>query len=123
MTKSAKWAVGIVVFVGFIAGLWYVIFGLTGMLWWGSETTTTASLDPAEPPQIPLSDLSSLDIDRALREMEESQIKAPVGLSDDPRLTTVDCKCGCGIVLMDCDCEVALKQIEEVRTTKGKTER
>ncbi len=58
----------------------------------------------------------ALNIDRALREMEECQrtgltveyrMEGPVQLSDDPRLRTVECECGCDIVLADCSCEVA----------------
>ncbi len=131
MTKSTKWALGVAVFVGFIVVLWYGVFSLTGMLWWNSEVTAARSLDPPKAPQFVLPDLSSLDIDGALREMEEyqrtgpiveHQMKGPAQLSDDPRLKTVECKCGCGIVLADCSCEVALEQIEELAITKGEIE-
>jgi len=131
MTKSTKWVLGIAVFVGFIIILWYAVFSLTGMLWWNSEVTAATSLDPPKAPQIVLPDLSSLNIDRALRGMEESQrtepivehqVKGPAQLSDDPRLKRVECKCGCGIVLADCSCAVALKQIEELGITKGEIE-
>ncbi len=131
MTKSIKWALGIAVLVGFIIILWYAVFSLTGMLWWNSEVTAATWLDPPKAPQIVFPDLSSLNIDRALRGMEESQrtepiveqqMKGPAQLSDDPRLKTVECKCGCGIVLADCSCEVALKQIEELGITKGEIE-
>ena len=131
MTKSTKWALGIAVFVGFIVILWYAVFSLTGMLWWNSEVTAATWLDPPKAPQFVLPDLSSLDIDRALRGMEESQrtepivehqMKGPLQLSNDPRLKTIECKCGCGIVLADCSCAVALKQIEELGITKGEIE-
>jgi len=131
MTKSTKWASGVGVLVGFIVILWYAAFSLTGMLWWNSEVTAAISLDPPKAPRIVLPDLSSLDIDKALREMEESQkaksavehqMKGPAQLPDDPRLKVVKCKCGCGIVLADCSCAVALKQIEELGITKGEIE-
>ena len=131
MTKSTKWALGIGVLVGFIVIIWYGVFSLTGMLWWNSEVTVATSLDPPKAPQIVLPDLSSLDMDRALRGMEESQrtepiiehqMKGPVQLSDDPRLILVKCECGCGFVLANCDCPVALKQIEELRIIKGEIE-
>ncbi len=131
MTKSTKWALGIGVLVGFSVILWYGVFSLTGMLWWNSEVTVATSLDPPKAPQIVLPDLSSLDMDRALRGMEESQrtepiiehqMKGSVQLSDDPRLILVKCECGCGIVLANCDCPVALKQIEELRIIKGEIE-
>ena len=131
MTKSTKWALGIAVLVGFIVILWYGVFSLTGMLWWNSEVTAARWLDPPKAPQIVLPDLPFLDIDRALRGLEESQrresivehqMKGPLQLSDDPRLKTIECKCGCGIVLADCDCPVALKQIEELGITKGEIE-
>ena len=131
MTKSTKWALGVAVFVGLIVILWYGVFSLTGMLWWNSEVTGVRSLDPPKAPQFGLPGLSSLDIDRTLREMEEYQrtepivehrMEGPAQLSDDPRLKTVECKCGCGIVLADCDCPVALKQIEELGITKGEIE-
>lgn len=131
MAKSTKWTLGIAVFVGFIVILWYGVFSLTGMLWWNSEVTAATSLDPPKAPQFILPDLSSLNIDRALRGMEESQRREPivehrmkgsVQLSDDPRLKTIECKCGCGIVLANCDCPVALKQIEELGITKGEIE-
>ncbi len=131
MTKSTKWALGIAVFVGFIVILWYAVFSLTGMLWWNSEVTAARWLDPPKAPQIVLPDLSSLDIDKASRELREPekvkpvpdhQMKGPAQLSDDPRLKTIECKCGCGIVLADCSCAVALKQIEELGITKGEIE-
>ncbi len=131
MKESTRWALGIGVFLGFIALLWYAVFSLTGMLWWNSEVTASTSLDPPKAPQFVLPDLSSLNIDRALREMEESQrteltvehqMEGPVQLSDDPRLILVKCECGCDIVLADCSCEVALKQIEELGITKGEIE-
>lgn len=131
MKKFARWTVGMGVFLGFIVVLWYAVFSLTGMLWWNSEVIPIRSLDPPKAPQFVFPDLSSLDIDRTLRGLEESQrrepieehqMKGPVQLSDDPRLKTVECKCGCGIVLADCSCEVALKQIEELGITKGEIE-
>jgi hypothetical protein len=129
--KFARWTVGVGVFLGSIVVLWYGVFSLTGMLWWNSEVTAARSLDPPKASQFILPDLSSLDIDRTLRGLEESQrrepieehqMKGPVQLSDDPRLKTVECKCGCGLVLADCSCEVALKQIEELAITKGEIE-
>lgn len=131
MTKSTKWALGIGVLVGFIVIIWYGVFSLTGMLWWNSEVTVATSLDPPKAPQIVLPDLSSLDMDRALRGMEESQrtepiiehqMKGSVQLSDDPRLILVKCECGCGFVLANCDCPVALRQIEELGIIKGEIE-
>ena len=131
MTKSTKWAVGIGIFVIFIVILWYGVFSLTGMLWWNSEATAAKSLDPPKAPQLILPGLSFLDIDRTFRGLEEyqrtepkveHQMKGPVQLSDDPRLKTIECTCGCGIVLVDCSCEVALKQIEELAITKGEIE-
>lgn len=131
MKKFARWTVGVGVFLGSIVVLWYGVFSLTGMLWWNSEVTAARSLDPPKASQFILPDLSSLDIDRTLRGLEESQrrepieehqMKGPVQLSDDPRLKTVECKCGCGLVLADCSCEVALKQIEELAITKGEIE-
>ncbi len=131
MKKFARWTVGVGVFLGSIVVLWYAVFSLTGMLWWNSEVTAARSLDPPKASQFILPDLSSLDIDRTLRGLEESQrrepieehqMKGPVQLSDDPRLKTVECKCGCGLVLADCSCEVALKQIEELAITKGEIE-
>ncbi len=131
MKKFARWTVGIGAFVAFIVILWYGVFSLTGMLWWNSEVTAATSLDPPKASQFILPDLSSLNIDRALKGMERSQrrepivehqMKGPVQLSDDPRLKTVECKCGCGLVLADCSCEVALKQIEELGITKGEIE-
>lgn len=128
MTKSTKWVLGVAVFVGLIVILWYGVFSLTGMLWWNSEVTAVRSLDPPKAPQSLLPGLSSLDIDRTLRGMEEYQrtepmvehrMEGPVQLSDDPRLEAIECECGCGIVLADCSCEVALKQIEELAITKG----
>ncbi|TET58736.1 hypothetical protein E3J48_08595 [Candidatus Aerophobetes bacterium] len=131
MKKFARWTVGVGVFLGSIVVLWYAVFSLTGMLWWNSEVTAATSLDPPKASQFILPDLSSLNIDRALKGMERSQrtepivehqMKGPVQLSDDPRLKTVECNCGCGIVLADCSCAVALKQIEELGITKGEIE-
>lgn len=128
MKESTKWGWGIGIFLGTIILLWYGVFSLTGMLWWNSEVTPTKSLNPPKAPQIVFPDLSSLDIDKALREMRESQKAKPVPvhqmkgvaqLSDDPRLKAVKCECGCGIVLANCDCPVALKQIEELGIIKG----
>jgi hypothetical protein len=47
------------------------------------------------------------------------QIKGAVQLSDDRRLKVVKCECGCDIVLANCDCPAALKQIEELGIIKG----
>lgn len=128
MKKFARWTVGVGVFLGFIALLWYAVFSLTGMLWWNSEITPVKSLDLPKAPRIILPGLSSLNIDKALGEREESQrteltvehqMEGPLQLSDDPRLILVKCECGCDIVLANCSCEVALKQIKELGITKG----
>ncbi len=131
MTKSTKWALGIAAVVGLLVILWYGIFSPTGMFWRNSEVTATTWLSPPKDAQIALPDVSSRDVDRLLRELQESQrrepmlgprIKGSARLSDDPRLEIIDCECGCGIVLADCDCEDALRQIEALRTTKENIE-
>ncbi len=123
MKDSTKWAWGIGIFLGSITLLWYAVFSLTGMLWWNSEIIPTKSLDPPKTPQIILPGLSSLNIEKALGEMRKSQkekslpdhpMEGPVQLSDDPRLETVKCLCGCDVVLANCSCPVALKQIKEL---------
>ncbi len=111
MKESIRWALGIGAFVGFIVILWYAVFSLTGMLWWNSEVTPTKALDPPKAPQIVFPDIPSLQIPH--------QMEEPVQLSDDPRLKEVKCECGCDIVLANCDCPFALKQIEELGIIKG----
>lgn len=128
MKESTKWAWGIGAFLGSTAILWYAVFSLTGMLWWNSEVTSAKSLDPPKPPQIALPNLSSLDIVKALGELRESKKREPVlvhkmeglaELPDDPRLKTIKCRCGCDIMLADCSCSVALRQIKGLGIAKG----